>query len=379
MLKKCALLFLILLAADLFAQVADFEGRQATVISNGKIELTIALTGASLANLAIVDDPEHLSPFLNEARAARNAGGTPPADGLLGHYLSLDGFGDPSPEELSAGYPKMGEARTQVFQVLESTKKDRISSVKLSAQLPIAQESVIRTVQMVDGENVAYVETEVTNLLPIDRPVAWAEHAAIGIPFLQSGRVVIDIPASRCKVRADKESSVPSQLAPLKEFDWPKAPLRKGGSVALSEFPEGEPSLDMASCRIDPARNYGYVTAYQRDNQLFFGYLFNRQEYPWMVNWMRHTGDANAARGFILSSQPFDMSRREMVDMHELFGVPTYRWLPAKSKIRTRFLLFYTKVPSDFGVVVDVYLENGQVKIKEKGGRIMVLDASLAI
>ncbi len=134
-------------------------------------------------------------------------------------------------------------------------------------------------------------------------------------------------------------------------------------------------SLDLASCLINPARTYGYVTALRTDKQLIFGYVFRREDYPWLMSWMNYSGDARAARGIEFSTQPFDVSHRETVDAHEMFGAPTYKWLPAKSKIRTRFLFFYTKIPADFTEVADVLLEDGQVKIKDASGKTVALSA----
>ena len=49
---------------------------------------------------------------------------------------------------------------------------------------------------------------EVENLLAIDRPISWAEHATIGPPFLEPGKVIVDMPADRCRVRAEKPGPV---------------------------------------------------------------------------------------------------------------------------------------------------------------------------
>jgi hypothetical protein len=370
--------FLLVLVGPFWAGVADFEGQPDIVLSNGKIELTVTLTGATLANLALLEDSSRLSPFWNEARAVRMAGGTPAATAGLGHFLCLDGFGAPSPEELKAHYPFHGEASRQHFEVLMSNRVPQISTVMFGAQLPLAQELVSRTVQIVDGENIVYIDTQVENLLPIDRPISWAEHATLGPPFLEPGKIIVDMPAGRCRVRAEKPGPVPGRLVPLQDFDWPMAPLRKGGSVSLLDVP-AEASYDLASCQIDPKRMYGYVAAFHKDKRLLFGYVFRRQDFPWLMSWMNYTGNAQAARGIEFSTQPFDVSHRETVDAHEMFGAPTYRWLPAKSKIRTRFLLFYTKVPDDFTAVVDVELENGQLRIKNKTGQAVVLHARLPI
>ncbi len=91
-------------AAFLMAQNDRFDGRPAVVLGNDKIELTILTVGATLANLTLRADSEKLSPFWNTDRALGRA---PSGNGALGHFLCLDGFGDPSNEEKAAGWPAM--------------------------------------------------------------------------------------------------------------------------------------------------------------------------------------------------------------------------------------------------------------------------------
>ena len=68
-------------------------------------------------------------------------------------------------------------------------------------------------------------------------------------------------------------------------------------------------------------------------------------------------------------TQPFDVPRREAIGMGTLFGTPTYRWLPAKSKITTRFVVFYTRVPEGLQKVDDVRIGNGQIVIEDRAAR----------
>ncbi len=298
--RSCSLgLFAILpLTILLLAETADFDGRPAIVLRNDKIELTILVRGATLADLVLRDDAEKLSPYWNADRAQR-ATGSPPArpGGSLGHFLCLDGFGAPSEEERSAGMPFHGEANGRQFETVKESARGRgASNVKLKARLPLAQEDITRTVTLIDGESVVYVNTEVENLLAIDHPLSWAEHATTGPPFLSPGNTIIDIPGTKCRVRPEKAGST-GKLAYEKTSSWPLAPLTQGGSVNLTTVPANGTSLDLASCLIDPSRIYGYVTVLRPDKHLLFGYVFRRDEFPWLMSWMNYSGDARAARG----------------------------------------------------------------------------------
>jgi len=92
---------------------AVFEGRQALVLSNDKVELTILTQGGAFASLALRDDPDKLSPLWNPVRMAREAGQKPPLGFALGHFVCVDGFGPVSREEQAAGMPGHGEAHAQ--------------------------------------------------------------------------------------------------------------------------------------------------------------------------------------------------------------------------------------------------------------------------
>jgi hypothetical protein len=358
---RLAILSTLLIAGALRAQPPTPQGPPPVTLSNDKMELTVRVTGAAFIKLVLLDDASRLSPLWTR-----------------GHFLCLDGFGAPTKEEDAAGWPNHGEAQQQRFEV-ESSKIGAVSSLKMAAKLLLAQETVTRTVCMADGENVVYVETELESLVAFDRPISWAEHATVAPPFLEPGKVTIDMPAKHCRVRPYKPGNLPPRLLYDQDFDWPMAPLVKGGTVNLLEVTVGEKYLDLATCQIDPARDFGYVVAFHREKGLLFGYVFHRDQFPWLMSWMNYTGDARAARGIEFSTQPFDVSHRESVDAHEMFGTPTYRWLPAKSKLRSRFLFFYTKVPADFGPVADVVLEGGHVTIKDQAGKTVVLEARLGL
>ena len=132
--------------------------------------------------------------------------------------------------------------------------------------------------------------------------------------------------------------------------------------------------MDHTGCAFDPARKHVFVTAIRKDKRLVFGYLLRREEYPWLQEWMNYTNPLNLARGLEFGTQPYDLPRRTIIDMGKLFDVPTYRWLPAKSKISTRFLMFYSPTPEGFEQVDDVRLDGGKlILVDRKSGKTIEL------
>ena len=77
-----------------------------------------------------------------------------------------------------------------------------------------------------------------------------------------------------------------------------------------------------------------WVTAINTAKQLILGYVFKRSEFPWLQDWEFYPANLKMARGIEFSTQPFDVPRREAIQTNSLFDTTTYRWLPAKSKLK---------------------------------------------
>ena len=359
----------------------SFEGQDATIVSNGRLELTVLTQGGGIGSIVITEGGEKLNPLWNPIRLAREAGRLPSFNGSLGHFVCVDGFGQPSAEERAAGLPQHGEAHVTRFAVHPDPKRN---SVSLSGTLPIVQESFSRSFSMAPDENVVYVDSQLENLMGFDRPVNWAEHATIAAPFLDPGRTRIFLSGSRSQNRDYRSNqagrggaSTERRLAPGKDFTWPVADGLDGQSVDLSAIPENPHFLDHAATLLDPSRRLEWVAALNTDKRLIYGYIFRREEYPWIQHWGNYPSVSALVRGMEFATQPYDVPRREAISANSMFGAPVYRWLPAKSKIESHFLIFYARVPEGFRRVDEVTLAGGQITIQDKGnGKQMTLAAS---
>ena len=170
------------------AQTVSFEGQPAIVISNGRVSVTVLEQGATLASVTLPGDSGALDPLWNPIRLARENGRSVEFNGAFGHFVCVDGFGQPSPSERAAGMPMHGEAHLLQF----GANRDKAAgALEMKATLPIVQEVLTRTYHMVPGENVLYVDSRLENLLGFDRPVNWAEHATVSAPFVEPGKTLL--------------------------------------------------------------------------------------------------------------------------------------------------------------------------------------------
>jgi hypothetical protein len=359
-----------------------FENQPALVLSNDKMELTVTLLGASFAKLLLRDDPAGLNPLWEPLRMTRETGGQGQFRGSTGHFICVDGFGPVSPEERAAGLPGHGEAHLQTYES-KTRQEGNVATVTLTAMLPIVQERLTRTLRAVGGENVVYVDSRLENLMGFDRPVNWAEHATVGSPFLASGETVVDVSGTRSMTRPYEQVQMGKSVRRLvsgKDFTWPMAPGLDGKTVDLRETPAEPHYLDHATTLVDPARKYGWTTALHKGKHLVVGYIFRREEFPWVQYWGNYPPTEKMSRGLEFSTQPFDVPRREAIGTGTMFGAPVYRWLPAKSAIETRFLMFYARTPEGMTRVDDVRVEGGFLVIEDRtSGKSLRLAASLGL
>ena len=256
---RLASLLVLTLAWTVSAQEeATLDGRPVRILSSDKLALTIRSVGGSMVQLFMKDDPGKLNPLEG-----------------LGHFVCVDGFGSVSPEERAAGLPGHGEAYRVPWELRSAERKDGTLTVVFATSLPLVQENFRRTIRMVDGESVIHIETELESLLGFDRPVNWAEHATIGGPFLEQGKTVTEMSATRGMTRSHESQATsppePHQLADFKEFTWPMAPTRSGGLLDMRVAPVLTPVLDHTTSLMDPSRRLVFITAFHPDRQALLG------------------------------------------------------------------------------------------------------------
>ena len=374
---------LLLAAASSFAQTpavvkdANVYNRPVLLLGNDKLEVAIVKQGGSMLRIQIQGDPQGISPFGNPELVPGVPDNRKLTGPMVGHFVCVDGFGSPSKEEAAAGLAMHGEAYLQPWKLVSADKQGNVATVKFAVDLPKFQETFARSLQMVDGESVIYVDSELTSETAFDRTANWGEHPFLFPPFVERGNTVVDISGARSKTRTYPANTRPGTiLQQSQDFTWPKAPAAGGAVYDMRETPEGVNGTGHTSTLMDPARPLAWVTILNKARHYLLGYVFRREEYPWVQNYIQYTGGW-IGRGVEFATQPFDLPHRDMVELNRMFDSPVYRWLPAKSKIASSFLMFYVKSPEGMTQVDNVRLENGTLVVEDRAaGKTMTLAAS---
>jgi hypothetical protein len=361
---------------------SEYLGLPAILLENGVLQLKILPAGGPFVDLVLTADLDKLSPLWAPLRAAKEAGQEPQFGSSIGHFVCVDGFGGVSAEERAAGLQNHGEAHRLPWATVSQGKSGTTTTLVQSVDLPIVEETLERTVRLVDGEHVVYVNSELTSHLGFDRPINWAEHATIGSPFLEPGVTVVDMSANRALTRPHENEARPGRrhrITSGEEFVWPMAPTVEGGKVDLRAAPVELGSGDHTGHLMTVGGEKAWVTAHHPGKRLLIGYIYNTAQFPWMQTWEHYPEEGMLARGLEFGTQAFDLSRRTVVSDGKLFDTPLYQWLPAQSTFSTSFLMFLVETPEGFDGVSDVSVSGGVIAIQDKNGaQTVTLPASLA-
>jgi hypothetical protein len=211
----------------------------------------------------------------------------------------------------------------------------------MRARLPLAALVVERRLELHDRD--VRIQETITSESPIDRPIGWTEHVTLGPPFLQKGATEFRASATRSKV-FESTFGTSDYLQPGAVFEWPIAPRSNGGVADLRTFTTAPTSSAFTTHVMDRTQRDAFFVAFKPDERLAFGYVWRAADFPWLGIWEENRSRRHApwqgktiARGMEFGVSPFPESRRQMVDRNCLFGVPAYRWLPARGSITVEY------------------------------------------
>ena len=325
-----------------------YKNRRAVAIENEHLRVTVTEEGGHVAE--ILEKQSGANPLWNppwnsiepsaySAEKYPEYGGG--ADGkllagILGHNLCLDLFGGPSAEEMAAGIDPHGEASVASYDLSDSG-----TSLVARAKFPLAEIHFERRISL-HGNNIRFVET-VENLAATDRPIGWTQHVTLGPPFIEPGKTEFRASGAESKV-FEGEFSVADYLKPGAEFTWPNAPRRDGSVCDLRVYNDASVSGGYTAQLMSPMHKHAFFTAYSPSLKVAIGYIWKQSDFPWMGIWEENRSRMGTpwngqtiTRGMEFGVSPFPESRRAMVERGKLFGVPTYRWLPAKGRLAAEY------------------------------------------
>ena len=291
------------------AETTVFEDLPALVLSNDKIALTVITEGGAMAQIVLADDKEKINPLWNPYWIARQAGLSRPASFFRGHFVCIDGFGPVVGRRARCGpaVPRRGVHAAVAAAVASEERRHaerrvlgrRCRSHTKRSRGPITS-STARTSSGSTARSPACWR--------FDRPVFWGEHATISAPFLEPGKVAVDMPVIEIEDEGvSGAAEADTAAAVVRRFH-----LADGADGRRPEFdvrtaPMKPNTTDHTTTLLDPSRRLGFVTALHPEKRLLIGWVFRREEFPWVQTWLSNPGPNRMTRGLEFATQPFDL------------------------------------------------------------------------
>lgn len=337
-----------------------YHGRKANALRNDKMEIVVTVEGGHIAAVTDLDtgiNPLWLPPWPSIEPSQYNRAAHPEygdnaesklLSGILGHNLCLDVFGGPSDAEAAAGMTVHGEASIEEYEIT-------ISGDTLTQKTTLAQSQLrfTRSIRLPGSSRAAFLMETVENLSTWDRPIAWTQHATLGPPFLEKGKTQFRATATKSKVSEQDFTGGQCHMKIGAEFEWPLVLCADGSREDLQVFTNRPVSGAFSTHLMDPARQEAWFIAWSPTHKLAFGYIWNQRDFPWLGIWEENYSrkqkpwhGETLTRGMEFGVSPFPESRRAMIDRGELFGVPGYKWVPAKQSVTVGYKLFLTPAGS---------------------------------
>lgn len=335
--------------------MTTYRNRRAVQLESETLRLTVLVEGGHLAEL--LHKPTGVNPLWTPPWPSLEPSAYDPARhpeyganaeskllaGLMGHNLCLDLFGGPSEDEAAAGLTVHGEAPVAAYDI---TVADGVLAQRVT--LPQARLRFARRISFAAPTVVRIVE-EVENLAALDRAIAWTEHVTLGAPFVAPGVTQFRAPATRSKVIESDFTGGKGYMRTGAEFDWPLVPHRQGGTVDLRTFVDLPVSGAFSTHLMDPRRAEAFFLAWSPKSKVLIGYVWQRADFPWLGIWEENRcrtappwNGQTITRGLEFGVSPMPETRRQMIERGRLFGVPAYRWLPARQTLRAEYRAFVT-------------------------------------
>jgi hypothetical protein len=176
------------------------------------------------------------------------------------------------------------------------------------------------------------------------------EHVTFGPPFVERGVTTFDMPATRGHTFPGAFSDA-QRLRSDVAFTWPRGPGRRGPVDLRTIGRTPARSSDFTTQLMNPAADHAWFGVVNPKLCLAVLYVWRRSDFPWLGNWeesyARKTppwAGRSLTRGMEFANTPFPVGLRKAVDRRIFHGLPTFRWLPARSTLEMEFSILAMKV-----------------------------------
>ncbi|MBV9963306.1 MAG: hypothetical protein JO072_13765 [Parafilimonas sp.] len=332
-------------------------------LENNLCSLTVDSFGGAITNFQLKDD-EEINPlnfaFTQEQMPSNNKNGAP----YQGHFLCAGRWGLPSEGEIRKGVPNHGEAANSLWET--TTKEELIINMQTTAGLEGLH--VERRLELDNQYSLFKVEETFTNINSLGRLYNVVQHPTLAAPFLDSKTII------NCNATIGFDQSN-YKHATEKRVEFPFAKDDKGNTFNLKK-----PTINYSSVFsfiVDAKNKIGWLTAYSKQHNLLFGYVWKRSDYPWIHLWQHFENDKIKYRGLEFGTAGIHQPFKEILNTAtELFGEKTFAYIDAGESVYKKFFSFIYKTGDDFSEIENITFDENNFVMKTTSRKFLKIASS---
>ncbi len=341
---------ILVIISSAFLSAAESEVLQ---LSNGKLDIHINRKGGAISSCTLMGND--LNPFSWESGN--------PVDGSnnVGLFVCFDRLGRPSETERARGVPFHGEATSVEWEVLARFKDtDGNQHLKMRCRLPIARMQLVREYCLFNDSTVCRITDRIKNLNTFIKHYNIVQHPSLAPPFLDKS-VLVDCNGGKGFYNSKSLEDIPGTLK-----NWPEV-MFEGEVLNLRKVTDGNSFVANYLCQNTSPYGWGCVS--NAGKGLMVGFLWPREDYPWIRIWRAFKQDSPSALGVEFGTTPLGAPLEEIRNKGDLLGQSTIENLAPDADAEKTFYLFLAPIHDDFEGVGEVTLSKSGLSIGEIGGR----------
>ncbi|MEP7257060.1 MAG: hypothetical protein ABI687_01705 [Flavitalea sp.] len=224
----------------------------------------------------------------------------------------------------------------------------------MSVAAPLEGLYVQRNILLDHLQPVYKVTEAITNINPLGRLYNIVQHPSLAFPFLNHSTIINSNAMKGFDQFADAGKKI--------YYSWPLASKIKAETNLAGEQLN---KTSLFSFVVNGNNSIGWITALSLDENLLFGYLWKRSDYPWINLWrhweagqLRYSGLEFGTTGL---HRPFD----EIIQtgQYKVLGRSTIGYIDAGQTISKSYTSFICRVQTNFKGVKKINISAGEIKI----------------
>jgi hypothetical protein len=321
-------------------------------LQNKTSVIEVDLYGGAITDFHLLNNP--VNPlsfrFSKEQMPENNTAGAV----YQGHFLCAGRWGEPSAGEIKAGIPNHGQPANIEWRLNKSDE----TSLFMETTAALEGLQIQRSMKLNNESAVCNITETISNINALGRMYQVVQHPTIAAPFLNEATVV------NCNATVGFDHRYVNEPA-KHTVNWPYVVDEDNNQFDLRNPKQHFNSV--CSFIVDPTDAYGWITAYSPSHQLVFGYVWQRNDYPWINLWQHFESGVIKYRGLEFGTTGLHQPFKDIIGNNnlEVINERTVAYIDAGEQEEKEYAFFLFFVNKDFRGIERIEVNNGTISLIE--------------